>query len=939
MPTPSSDADNPEHIAGFTLLECISKGGMGSVHRARQISMDRIVAVKLLAKKYTDDTVFIERFLKEARAAARLSHPNIVQAIDVGDSGCTYYFAMELVEGSTLSDILREKRRIPPLEACGIISQIARALEHASRYGMLHLDIKPGNIMLTPTGLAKLADFGLARHVEDEDTLYTEKKVIFGTPAYMSAEQLRGVPDLDGRSDIYSLGVTFYELVTGRNPFRSPTTKETLRKVRRGNVPPAHTVDAGVPLDVSLTIGKMTAYERDDRYADASQLLVDLDALSRLQPPPIVHNLTQPGLASAGEGAPWRTGVIAALAAIAAALVVIVVALLLIIHSRSPESVPPERPAPVAHKPPGAAIEPGTADPADASAEADLKTIAAKATELMADDRYSEAFKLYADFATGHQKSAWAKAARNEANGVRLRAQWRVGDLAAEVRKALEAKDLNTAKKVYARIETIGLPEAVSLAKPARDALLRAERAHRRRLEEEKRQAARAAFAVSCRSARKLLEAAQIDKAAEAYESFLQNEDYAAAAGLARGELAQIRLMQAMRDAALKGAARSPGYRLQGQYRGAVVRGAHNARVLIAEGNQRRTVSIEQLAGSDLASLAQKGASDHFAVCQGLVLFFDSQKDYQHAYRQIVLLRRQAKTALPPWLPELECRVILETIAQKTAQGLYRNAHELFLYLKKEHRRSPCYRENRQRLSQLLDAIAGGYVSDMKPIPAGSFRYGKAKPGSRSRYLALFYMDVHEVTNSQYARFLAHVKSSGSKAFDHPRQPEATRRHVPLNWDTLSKQRPNCPVVGVDWFDAYAYARWRGKRLPTEIEWEKAARGGDGRKYPWGSFWRDNLCNARPKKFAAAAHPPTDVMPVGSFPRGKSPYDVLDMAGNAREWVDDQKHESKSAILRGGSFKDHASVCATDYPTIRLRDTRDNTTGFRCALDAPDLKP
>jgi serine/threonine-protein kinase len=182
------NTEKPTQIAGYHLRAEIARGGMGAVYRAYQISMDRVVAVKVLAAQFTEDAVFVERFLKEARAAARLNHPNIVQAIDVAQSDGRYYFVMEFVEGSTLSALLRERGKLPPLEACGLVVQIARGLEQASRFGMLHLDVKPGNIMVTPAGCAKLADFGLARHMTDEDTIYAQKKVIFGTPHYMSPE-------------------------------------------------------------------------------------------------------------------------------------------------------------------------------------------------------------------------------------------------------------------------------------------------------------------------------------------------------------------------------------------------------------------------------------------------------------------------------------------------------------------------------------------------------------------------------------------------------------------------------------------------------------------------------------------------------------------------------------------------------------------------------
>ena len=186
-------------------------------------------------------------------------------------------------------------------------------------------------------------------------------------------------------------------------------------------------------------------------------------------------------------------------------------------------------------------------------------------------------------------------------------------------------------------------------------------------------------------------------------------------------------------------------------------------------------------------------------------------------------------------------------------------------------------------------------------------------------------MDAHEVTNAQYARFLDYCNENPDhSSFDHLLQPEWKKDHVPLNWDELSKGRPNYPVVGVDWYDAFAYANWLGKRLPTDAEWEKAARGDkDDRKYPWGNEWEpkagQRMCNGPPTIAATDADMPSGVVAVGSFPQGKSPYGMTDMAGNAREWIGDEAGSvsEPTAACRGGSFADSVAMCS-DH---RQRDT------------------
>jgi len=941
MSANSDETSLPQDIPGFRLVECVSRGGMGAVYRAYQVSMDRVVAVKLLARKYTADEVFVERFLKEARAAARLSHPNIVQAIDVGQANGTYYFVMEFVEGSSLSTLLREKGRIPALEACAIIIQVARALEYAAHHGMLHLDIKPANILMTPTGLAKLADFGLARHVEDEDTLRTQKRVIFGTPPYMSPEQLSGATDLDCRSDIYSLGVTFRELVTGQNPFRGGTTREVLRKVKKGDVPPPHVADGGVPLDVSQVIAKMMATDRDDRYANPTELLVDLDALSRLRTPPIVNGLLSSPAPAQRSPTPWPP-ILAAAGLAAIVLLVAASAIIAVRFGRDLVGTRDQAPIPVNQggAPPATALP--TEEATASALEAELKRTDTEASRLMGEGRFADALRLYTDFAARSSGSRWSDVAIAQAENVRIRARWAAQELMEKMERALERGDIETADGICRRIEAIDLAEARPIARAARSKLTQAELRQRALAAERRRREARRAFLALERTIRRDLGGGDLDAAGQACREFLANAAYADMHGQARDLEEQVRFARELRDAVLVGAQLASDYSLQGPLEGARLLGTRDGRILVRTDGEDRALPFGALAPADLAALAEMGGAGPLTVHAGLAVLLNARGSPPDVYRQVRALRLARVGDLPDWLISLERNAILPTITALLDEGKARQAYELFRYMKHHYRKTDFYRSRRGELRQALQRIRSALTQGMQPVPAGLFIYGKRRTAPERRYLPLFYIDVHEVTNAEYAAFLEYLQRTGSTEFDHPEQPPSKTGHVPLDWERLSKDRPNHPVVGVDWFDAYAYARWRGKRLPTQAEWEKAARGQDGRRYPWGSSWDNNACNAPPQAFTSEDDRPTDVKPVGSFPRGRSPYGIADMAGNAREWVaEDEPHTPLPDVapVRGGSFKDMATACAASATLKLPRLYRGPETGFRCALDPPDLEP
>ena len=276
-------------IPGYKILGKIGAGAMAFVYKAQQLSLNRTVAIKVLPKRFTENPEYVQRFYKEGQAAGKLNHPNIVQAIDVGEAGGYHYFVMEYVEGKTIADDLTGGVPFAEQDATEIIIQVAHALVHAHHHGLVHRDVKPKNIMINTQGVVKLADMGLARETTDIEAAQSEAGKAYGTPYYIAPEQIRGKIDIDGRADIYGLGATFYHMVTGRVPFTGDDSSEIMRKhLREKLIPPDH-INTTLSAGVSEVIEIMMAKRREDRYNNVEELLIDLEALREGHPPLQAH--------------------------------------------------------------------------------------------------------------------------------------------------------------------------------------------------------------------------------------------------------------------------------------------------------------------------------------------------------------------------------------------------------------------------------------------------------------------------------------------------------------------------------------------------------------------------------------------------------------------------------------------------------------------------
>ena len=268
-------------IGNYAVEEKLGAGAMGIVYRARHVKLGRTVALKLLLPEFAQDDKYVERFEREARAAAQLNHPNVVQCFDAGSENDVVYIAMEFIDGQDVKTLVEKKGPLEEKQAVEIAAQVAKALEHASAAGLMHRDVKPANIMLTKEGRAKLLDLGLAKKIERDDASdLTEAGRAIGTPFYMAPEQaIDGT--IDHRADLYSLGATLYFMLAGEPPFRAATPTGVLAKHVNEPVPSIRTKRPDCTAGVEKVINRMMAKKPEERYQEHEALVADLEALAQ----------------------------------------------------------------------------------------------------------------------------------------------------------------------------------------------------------------------------------------------------------------------------------------------------------------------------------------------------------------------------------------------------------------------------------------------------------------------------------------------------------------------------------------------------------------------------------------------------------------------------------------------------------------------------------
>src|SRR6266436_5513800 len=278
-PPPDAPYAQGEELVGtllaerYEILALLGQGGMGAVYKARDTELGRLVALKLIRADLASNPGILLRFKQELILAREVTHRNVIRIFDLGQAKGFKFITMEFVEGRDLRAVLRERGKLPPDETVRIIAQVCRALESAHAAGVVHRDLKPQNIMLDAKDRVYVMDFGIAHSLETPGM--TQTGVLMGTPEYMSPEQAKGIK-VDARSDLFALGIIFYEMLTGISPYKADTALATLLKRTQERPPPLAEVDPAIPKAISDVVMKCLEIDRDQRYSTAREILEDL---------------------------------------------------------------------------------------------------------------------------------------------------------------------------------------------------------------------------------------------------------------------------------------------------------------------------------------------------------------------------------------------------------------------------------------------------------------------------------------------------------------------------------------------------------------------------------------------------------------------------------------------------------------------------------------
>jgi len=961
-------------LGKYQIVELLGRGAMAEVYKAYHPALDRHVAIKLLHSFLAEDKDFLGRFQREAKAAAQLRHPNIVQVhdFDVTD-GVYHYIVMEFIDGYTLESKLQElaaNNEIMPLEeTIRIAGDVASALSYAHDRDMVHRDIKPSNVMIDKENHVILTDFGIAKILGGPQ--YTSTGATAGTPNYISPEQGLGKPQ-DARSDIYSLGAMFFQMVTDQLPYEADSAVAVLLKHVNDPIPVASQLNPALPPDVDRIIFKAMAKNPDDRYQKADEFI---EHLNQVETGTSIPDTALPTLFAAGMDTTEQATSVFSVS-------------------------PPPSPSPVAALSGAVGLAPYTLSSDHIATDpGDLPTVC-DADWARAVDHFAKGYITdWLREGVNHLRATYQHGLADELELITARAE-------AIIQRIQSGDDIARNAGLEEFLESLGATPPVMDITPKRLDLPTVgvgETGQPVTLTITNTGRGYLFGNVVCRVPWLKTTPGWFGCAAGERFTVVMKPDLS---GLPAGRIQspdglQIRSVSGDQNLAVRVDILPSVLRVDVSTLdfGAVGQGETTQTMLTLRNSGRG-----YLIGRVCCRVPWLTASpEQFKVPAGdsiqVMVKTDSQAlppgDATHAWALVVesngghAVLGVHMRVLSPRLKVGPAQIDLGTIdliqhgAGKNTKLTVRNTGPGVLtgavttgadWLTVEPAAFRCRAGEAQlvRLStarlrtgdhrQVVHVVSNAGMAEvpvllhvrfslepeMVRIPAGEFLRGSKERDKRALasekpqcqiYLSEYWIGKYPVTNAQYAVSV-----------------EATGRRPPEHWEGSHppEGKEDHPVMNVSWWDALAYCRWlaevTGKpyRLPSEAQWEKAARGTDGRMYPWGDRWDSHRCNTREMGKGG-------ITPVGAYsPAGDSPYGCADMAGNVLEWVSDwyredyYAHSSASQhpygpasgavkVLRGGSWSSNrwAARCASRYKGNRTAASPE--AGFRCALFATSI--
>jgi formylglycine-generating enzyme required for sulfatase activity/tRNA A-37 threonylcarbamoyl transferase component Bud32/tetratricopeptide (TPR) repeat protein len=951
-------------IGRYELEAIRGVGGMGAVYKAFDPQLKRTVAIKEVISDLLRDPRTVRRFEEEARLLAQIADPRVVTLYDFFQEGGKTYMVMEYVEGEPLSAFVKEPR-LGPVEIHAILLDIAHGLRAVHAQGVVHRDIKPTNILLTPDRKVKIADFGIATLSEREPTIPE------GTAKYLAPEALEGAP-VDGRADLYALGVLAYELFLGDARFSALFPEvyggrgdldlrwKAWHLDRARRLKPLN--ELGVPVSPWLGAVLAKAVEKDPaaRYPTIDAFIKDLlVAREGLAPtrrfvsgPLLAVGGAAPARAPRARPRPWV--VAAAVLALAAG----VIAIPLFFHVREGGGPDDDR---------GRAAREAVEEARRLLAADDLDGALAavtRARQLNPDDLSPS--RLAEEIETRRQakraaaeRAAEARRWREEARRREAQGDW--GGAAAAWEKALAAApgdEATVQALAAARARLVpprppaGPPGALALeSQPPGAAVF---------IDGEERGKTPLQVAALAPGRHRVRLALRFHEEAELDVEVVSNDVARRQVALTPSQGAIVvltdppaaRLFLDRDWHAEPSPARIAGIPA-GQHFLWVEKGELGAdqAVFVTRG-ETTTVSLRLERRTRPAPVAARERETSYQEALDQAQDLIAKQEWGAAAERLEqALAARDTPELRRRLADLRAAAALETARYRETVGDFAGGLEVVAAALRATD-TPELRRAADRLCHKKDALLR--------VTAGPFLLGSDGPDAESDerpvqavHLDEFLIERTEVTNARYEAFLRDLVRSPDHRRCHPDEPKG-KDHTPEGWGTPAYRQtsptPDHPVVGVDWFDAWAYAAWMEMRLPTEAEWEKAAAHdpatGRKRVYPWGNDWDPKRCNAE-----GAEDGFERLAPVGRFPVGASPCGALDLAGNAWEWVADWHDLAYPAagvevprnpkgpplgdqrVVRGGSWIDGRTSMRCSNRHRRPPVERDDKLGFRCAQD------